>query len=168
MTYAWLNIPTLLCGTKWPHLILSALRCPGEHYPDHSGHTPGTAKAGLIWNRCMEDQPINQHSFCKKLEFKIAYKIVPLILLQEVFAFGQFQIKNLRNSVYPPLFHERNMGGPQSITGIEGKNHLDNFHVLTDADYEIKIPMTFLFNHHHIKTKIKNKPKASRCHLSIN
>lgn len=36
-------------------------------------------EAGLIWNRCVEDYPINQHRFFKKLEFEIVHKLVSLI-----------------------------------------------------------------------------------------
>lgn len=57
------------------------------------------------------------------------------------------------------------MGGPRGVTGIEA-NHLDNFHLQADANYEIKISMTFLFNHHHIRQKIKNKQKAPGAHLA--
>lgn len=51
------------------------------------------------------------------------------------------------------------MGGPRGVTGIKA-NHLDNFHLQADANYEIKTSMTFLVNHHHIKKKVKNKTKS--------
>lgn len=79
-------------------------------------------KADLIWNRCLEDCPVNQHCFLKILAFETAHKLVFLINfnvrslcfhrvsdwgLRQFWSIQQYSVK-------------RNTGGPPSVT-IEEK-----------------------------------------------
>lgn len=122
MTDVWLNILTLVLSTQWPHLI----SVPWDALEGINQITLDThlaPKADLIWNRCLEDCPVNQHCFLKILAFETAHKLVFLINfnvrslcfhrvsdwgLRQFWSIQQYSVK-------------RNTGGPPGVTRLEEK-----------------------------------------------